>query len=71
MAANSQIPISQELCHNRTAMSLLVQICMLQLSTVNNYRVFILYHCSHQLTDIVNRQNFALLNASASITIVW
>ena len=71
MAANSQIPISQELCHNRPAMSLLAHICMLQLSTVNNYHVFILYHCSHQLTDIVNRQNFALLNASASITIVW
>ena len=70
--SSSQMPISQELCHNRPAMSLLACICILQLSTVNTSLMFILYHCSCQLTDIiVNRQNFALLNATASITIVW
>ena len=79
MAANSHSriaarPISQELCHNRPALFLLADthFCSWTLWTPP---LFILHPSLYQLTDIViviaNRQNFAFLNTTASITIVW
>ena len=70
----SRLPISQELCLNRPALSLLAYtyFCSWPPWTPPS---FILNPGLYQLTDIVNTSTngkiFSLLNANASITIVW